>query len=254
MHYVKVTRHTLTLLFLCTVGYVGCSMLGINSIELPSTSTQTLEYYPRLVKGYENSYPRRRLLVLRPAEAREFKDPTARDHEPDNGNPAIGVALDQEGMVVQRLYSAPFADVVQKAIERAADEAGLASIDTDQISYTAGPERLADYVLESRITRCWVKKQRGRDGRYGPVWRTNAQFAVAATVYEPPFHTPFWQGESSDIYDDPPIRSYASGEDEAGIYDEPGQVLSIAMTRAVAGIFKRDDLRVLMTEDPLRRH
>jgi hypothetical protein len=41
-------------------------------------------------------------------------------------------------------------------------------------------------------------------------------------------------------------------DDEAGIYDEPGQVLSVAMTRSVAQIFERQDLRNLMLEDDIK--
>ena len=106
-----------------------------------------------------------------------------------------------------------------------------------------------DYVLEARITRCWVTKHRGPDGRNGPSWFTNADFPIDATVYKPPFKTPFWQGRSPASYDDPPLN--ANPEDDTGIYDEPGQVLSIALTRAVAGIFQQNDLRTLITEDQI---
>jgi hypothetical protein len=40
----------------------------------PPTSVETLSYYPFQVKGYQNSYPRRRVLVLLPLDSRDFKD------------------------------------------------------------------------------------------------------------------------------------------------------------------------------------
>ncbi len=75
-----------------------------------------------------------------------------------------------------------------------------------------------------------------------------ADFTLDVTVYKPPFKVPFWQGSSSQSYFDPPIGSFGLGpDDEAGIYDEPGQVLSVAMTRAA--IFQREDFRTLVEGD-----
>jgi hypothetical protein len=74
-------------------------------------------------------------------------------------------------------------------------------------------------------------------------------------IYKSPFSVPFWAGTVADTYYDPPVGSFGLGaEDEAGIYDEPGQVLSVALTRAVAGIFRRTDLRDLMLEDDVHPH
>ena len=84
-----------------------------------------------------------------------------------------------------------------------------------------------------------MKKRRAADGRYGAVWRTAADVVLDVEIYKPPFSVPFWAGTTADTYYDPPVGSFGLGaEDEAGIYDEPGQVLSVAMTRAVAGIFR----------------
>lgn len=41
--------------------------------NVPPTSVDTLSYYPFQVKGYQNSYPRRRVLVLMPLDSRDFK-------------------------------------------------------------------------------------------------------------------------------------------------------------------------------------
>jgi hypothetical protein len=61
--------------------------------NVPPTSVETPSYYPFQVKEYQNSYPRRRVLVLMPLESRDFKDAGGQTHEPVNGNPAIGVIL-----------------------------------------------------------------------------------------------------------------------------------------------------------------
>ena len=63
------------------------------------------------------------------------------------------------------------------------------------------------------------------------------------------------QGDSDAAYDDPPLSANTGNpEDETEIYDQPGQVLSVALTRAVAGIFKRNDLRTLISQDSLPQH
>jgi hypothetical protein len=227
----------------------GCAAMGLSPSLAPlePTSVQTIEYYPFQVKGYQNSFPRRTLIVLLPVDARSMSGPNA---EPLNGNPAIGIVTDQSEKVIQRLYSEPLPSIVQGAIRRSAEEAGLTASLKDQTDYAPEGTRSADYVIATRITKCWVKKHRGPDGRFGPTWSTAADFALEVIVYKPPFKVPFWQGASSSTYYDPPIGSFGLGpDDEAGIYDEPGQVLSVALTRAVAGIFQRDDLRSLVQED-----
>ena len=133
---------------------------------------------------------------------------------------------------------------------RSAEEAGLHASATNQSGYDSDAKLNADYVMVTNITKCWVKKHRGPNGMYGPTWSTEADIALQVTVYKPPFKIPFWQGTSPQAYFDPPIGSFGLGpDDEAGIYDQPGQVLSVAVTRAVAGIFEHDDLRMLIQGD-----
>jgi hypothetical protein len=241
------------LITLCWLGE-GCSMFFPQTVNVPPYSNQALEYYPRQVKGYQNSYPPRRLTVLPTTDAREFNDSNASDHEPDDqGNPRIGVVLDRNHRVLQRIYSQPLGPVAQKAFAASAEEAGLIPSVSDESLDSALENRKVEYVLASKLVRCWVKKQRGSDTRYGPTWRTEADFAVEVAIYKPPFRTPFWQGAIAATYDDPPVGNFVMGaEDDTGIYDEPGQVLSVALTRAVAGVFHRADLRSLILEDITR--
>ena len=82
-----------------------------------------------------------------------------------------------------------------------------------------------------------------------------AEFAVEVAIYKPPFHTPFWHASSASAYDDPPLNNFLSGpEDDTSIYDDPGEVLSVALTRAVANTFRRPDLRALVLDDTVLRH
>jgi len=103
----------------------GCSTVneGGGTAAAPTTSVQTLEYYPYQVKGYQNSYPRKTIQILMPVDARDAISNAA----PLNGNPAIGTIVDQSGNVTERLYSPPLGPIVQAAIGRSADEAGLSA-------------------------------------------------------------------------------------------------------------------------------
>ena len=238
-----------TIVSTCGALLPGCATVGGGAPAPATTLVQTVEYYPYQVKGYQNSYPKKTIEILVPADTRD----TTGDGAPLNGNPAIGVITDQSGNITQRLYSAPLGPIVQQAIGRSADEAGLSASSSTDVAYKPGVKNSTQYVLESKIRRCWVKKHRGADGQYGPVWRTTADFVLEVSIYKPPFSVPFWSGTANDTYSDPPVGSFGLGsEDEAGIYDEPGQVLSVALTRSVAAIFQREDLRNLVLEDDIK--
>jgi hypothetical protein len=227
----------------------GCATVGGGTAAPVVNSTQKLEYYPYQVKGYQNSYPRKTILILMTADARD----TSGDAAPLDGNPAIGTVTGESGNLAERLYSAPLGPIVQGAIGHAADEAGMSATPSAQTAYKPGVPEPTEYVLESKIKRCWVKKSRSTNGQYGPVWRTAADFSIDVAIYKPPFSVPFWTGSTNDTYYDPPVGSFGLGpEDEAGIYDEPGEVLSVALTRAVAAIFQRQDLRNLVLEDDIK--
>jgi hypothetical protein len=221
----------------------------------PLQSTQALQYYPFQVKGYQNSYPKRRVMVLAVDDMRDFKDTSGAAHSPDRGNPAIGVVRDKSGEIVQRLYGPALEPLVQQSITQAAQEAGMISDSSNVPLKEALSLRQSQYVIAAKIARFWVDKHRGPDSGGGATWSATAEVALDVVVYKPPFEVPFWQGESDATYDDPPAPVAGSApEDETEIYDDPGQVLSVGLTRAVAGIFKRDDLHTLITEDsPITR-
>ncbi|HVA81568.1 MAG TPA: hypothetical protein VNF29_11640, partial [Candidatus Binataceae bacterium] len=178
----------------------GCATLGLGAPPpVAPTSVQKLEYYQYQVKGYQNSFPHRTILVLEPVDDREFQAAGTPDHAPLGGEPAIGIALGQSGQIVQRLYSDPLPPIVQKAIGVSAQEAGMTAFLGRGSAYVPGKPSAADYVLTSTITRGWAIKRRGPDGEYGPVWATSANFALEVTIYKAPFSVPFWQGVTSSI-------------------------------------------------------
>ncbi len=131
-------RSASVLLLLTSIAAVwGCgTATNEGAAGQPSSSVQTLEYYPELIKGYQNSYPTKRVLVLASVDAREFNDPTATIHAPEQGNPAIGVVLDANGSVTERLYTPPFLTVVRKAIKKSAEEAGKYASESNEKSYS----------------------------------------------------------------------------------------------------------------------
>jgi hypothetical protein len=218
-----------------------------------ASSVESVRYFPFQVKGYENTYPKRRVVVVAVADARDFKDAGAAGHAPFEGHPAIGTVFAADGQVAQRLYGPALGELVAGAIAQAAQEAGMTATAAREPLQAELAARKVDYVISATITRCWVAKHRGPDRWAGFSWRAEAVVSISATIYKPPFAVAFWQGESSSIYNDPPAGGGAGG-DQSAIYDEPGEVLSVALTRAVAGLFQHDDLRTLIAQDTIRMH
>jgi len=230
----------------------GCATTSQPSTAAATVSIQTLQYYPFQVKGYQKTYPNKRIIVLTAIDARTFRDASGTNHQPYDGHPAIGVVLDRHNQVAQQLYGPDLAALLSDAIAQSAQEAGMTSSTSPLPLKDALKARSADYVMVADITGLWVVKQRGADTEGGPAWFSAADVALDVTIYKPPFSVPFWQGVSAFEYDDPPKPAAgARPEDETEIYDQPGEVLSVALTRAVAGIFRHDDLRTLVLQDTI---
>jgi hypothetical protein len=224
-------------------------------IALAPTSIQSVMYYPFQVKGYQDTYPKRRVVVIPVTDARDFSDAAAINHQPEDGHPLIGAVLDKDGKLAQRLYGPPLEPLVQAATVQAATEAGMAAVISALPLSGVLAARNSDYVVAIKLTRVWVKKSRTPDSSRNPgIWRAEATAALEAAIYKPPFDVAFWRGEAAATFDDPPLAANSAGpDDEVAIYEEPGEVLSAALTRAVASIFKRDDLRTLIDQDPMPR-
>jgi len=234
-----------------TIGAMaGCSTVSSTS-NMEAASNQNLVFYAGLVKGFEHTYPPRHILVLAVTDACGTSGTATGDSSAQAQE--IGVTLDSRGERIQRLFTADLASVVQKAIEQAAQEAGMIPSASTETQYTARPTN-ADYVLQSRVVKCWVKKQRVVDSDKNGSWQTVAQFELDASIFKPPFQVPFWQGASAETYSDPPDNPGMMPEDQASIYDEPGEVLSVAFTRSVEGLFKRGELHSLIAQDRALHH
>ena len=233
----------------------SCSTMNEQPVHMDPVSIQTVEYYRFQVKGYENTYPKRRVAVASIVDARDFTDAGAAGHEPYQEHPAIGAVLGRKGEIYQRLYGPPLSPLIENAIAQAAGEAGMAATATALPLKRELAARDCDYVIAAKLTRLWVNKKRGPDTQDGVTWFAAADVALDVSVYKPPFDVAFWHGESAATYEDPPpVASSVNPEDEMEIYDQPGQVLSVALTRAVAGIFQRDSLRTLIQQDSMTRH
>ncbi len=237
--------------FAALLAGAGCATQQ-ETLGLPPKSTQTVQYYPFQVKGFQNTYPKRSAAVLSSTDARTFEGVSAADREPDQGNPVIGVITDEQGKTAQRLYGPSLGPLFQDAIAHAAQEAGLTAIASNDSLQSELSGRKADYVIETKIVRCWMIKSRVPvNAQGGAVWHAVADVAIDVAIYKPPFNVPFWQGESASIYKDPPPTVSGDIADEAEIYEQPGEVLSVAITRAAAGVFKRDDLHNLIAQDSM---
>jgi hypothetical protein len=235
---------------LCLLLLAGCAASNNEPINIAPISIQTLQFYPFQVKGYQKSFPNKHIVVLLAPDARAFKDSASSNHEPYEGHPAIGVVLDHHGQVIQRLYGSDLSPLIRDAIAESAQEAGMISSTSPLPLADALHAHGNDYVLAAKITGLWVVKQRGADTEGGPTWFSAADATIDVAIYKPPFPVPFWQSSSTAEYNDPPTPvAGARPEDETEIYDQPGEVLSVALTRAVAGIFRRDDLRTLVLQD-----
>ncbi len=102
-----------------------CSVVGGGSPSQPTapTSVQTLEYYPYQVKGYQNSYPHRTILVLLPTDARDLNGPNA---APLDGQPAHRHCHRSDPKTsFSDFIQHRSPPIVQGAIARSAEEAGF---------------------------------------------------------------------------------------------------------------------------------
>lgn len=231
----------------------GCAMIGQPEPSIPAVSIEPLEYYTGEVKGYQKSYPDAHVLVLPPVDRRQlpvFKDRSDIGLGVPGDGAEVGVISDQNGSIVQRIYAPPVEPMVQSALSKSAKEAGLTPEVSNEALESALRQVHEDYVLASQVTNCWVVKRPVKNLEGDTIWVTEAVFALAVQVYKPPFQVAFWHGNGAVDYSDPTLGYDGMAFiDSVAMYDRPGQVLSVALTRAVAAIFANDKLQELVTED-----
>lgn len=229
----------------------GCATVDPDP-EVPSSVVQPLAYYPGEVKGFQKTFPEEHVLVLLPTDQRppsHFQGADGSEAASAGASAQIGVIGDQNGTILKRIYASPIEPIIQMALVKAAKEAGLVPTGFNGALDAALHRTDQDYVLATDITACWVVKYRLPDPSWGEMWVTQAKVALQVQIYKPPFRTAFWQGERSVDYSDPPYGGLALPLDPAAMFDNPGQVLSVALTRAVAGVFSSQDLLQLIEQD-----
>lgn len=243
-------------LSICVFVFAGCAALAPQTSGVPEASVEHLEYYAGEVKGYGNTYPGARILLLLPVDGHWHPSFTKPEGVPLE-SAEIGVVSDSTGTVVQEIYTPPIQPLVQKALVQSGKEAGMISRTSSETLEEALHDLKQDYVLVSKITRCWVAKRQGLADSFltqrREIWETRADFGLEVEIYKPPFHAPFWRGSKAVTYYDPPVAQGIQLEDSVAIFDHPGEVLSVAMTRTVAGIFASEELRNLVAEDYRRK-
>src|SRR5260370_36884431 len=117
----RLRRPSAWLAALCAFAFLcGCATQRREYME--PVSIQTVEYYPFQVKGYENTYPKRRILIVPPADGRDFKDVAGVSHNPYEDHPSIGVVLDQTGSIDQHVYGTDLTTLSRDAIANAAND------------------------------------------------------------------------------------------------------------------------------------
>ena len=106
----------------------GCATSNSGTGELAPVSIQTLQYYPFQVKGYQKSFPAKKIIVLAATDARTFKDAGA-GIRPSPTKATLRSAFSWIVTVRSRKCSMDpiLAALVTDAIAQSANEAGMVS-------------------------------------------------------------------------------------------------------------------------------
>jgi len=269
------------------VGLVLCAACGLASfptVHPPRIIPVWVNYLPNLVKGDRPPFPSARMLVLLPVDKRDAYPvkpggalPASQDNTAILGiwgiNSKEGVIrVNSSQLGAQRRMKAGVPQnpdmprgiftltdlerLVQDALEGHFYEAGFP---VQKVNFTAPSE--PDAVIEPAhyAVGCAIEEfSLVSLLRYNEVWifsplhphpidvpirgPTRANVALALTLYRWPSGEVLWEGKVADSVDDPP-----QGESEF-LYGTPGEVMSMALSRAVGSILVTQSLQdVLLT-------
>jgi hypothetical protein len=262
----------------------GCGLRSFFTIQPPRVIPVWVSYLPNLVKGTRPSFPSVHMLVLRPVDKRDaypVKPGRALPASQDN-TAILGIwgINSKEGVVrvnstqlgAQRRMKAgvpqnpdmpvgiftltDLEHLIQNALEGHFHEAGFP---VQKVNFTAPSE--PDAVIEPAhyAVGCAIEEfSLVSLLRYNEVeilsplhphaidvpirGPTRANVALALTLYRWPSGEVLWEGKVADSVDDPP-----QGESEF-LYGTPGEVMSMALSRAVGSILVTQSLQdVLLT-------
>ena len=238
-----------------------------------------VDFLPFLVKGYRPQFPPARILVLEPQDTRKpYPLKTGEDLPPVKGNAAVlGIYGQnfQEGPVqvnslrlgAQRKMRAgiPYPpdvplgifllsdlpQLVQNTLAQHFVEAGFTVVKGSgkQAKTAASTAKRPDYVLESEIKKfSLIALERYREVEVnahvsshmisvpvrGPA---RADVTLALQLLQWPEGPVVWQGEVSNTVNDPPL------DDSVFLYGAPGEIMTMAMSRAVGSILVTQSLQ-----------
>jgi hypothetical protein len=256
----------------------GCGLGSLTTVRPPRFIQVAVNYLPYLVKGDRPQFPPARVLVLRPVDKRDpypVKKGALPASEDNTAILGIWGMNSKEGVVVvnslrlgaQRrmkagvannpdiargIFTLPGLDLaVQDALASHFHEAGFA---VQKANFALPSEAAASrepgyYALGCAIEQfSLVSLLRYNEVRvYTPLHfhtidmpirgPTRADVALALTLYHWPSGQVLWEGKVADSVDDPPL-----GESEF-LYPTPGEVLSMALSRAVGSVLVNQSLQ-----------
>lgn len=262
----------------------GCAASPLFSLRPPRIIPVEVNYLPYLVKGKRPAFPPTNVLVLRPVDKRApypMKKgdvlPASQDHIAILGiwglnsqEGAIKVNSSQLGAqrrmkagiskepdIARAIFTLPgLPNLVQNAIATHLQEAGIPAqaVDFSSPHHPAASTMQAHYAVGCTIeefslvslerhTEVVVENPLSPHLIYVPIrGPTRAEVSLALTFYRWPSGEIVWEGVVSDAVDDPPL-----GEHDF-LYASPGEVLSIALSRAVGSLLIGERLQqVLLT-------
>ena len=273
-------------LLLMVILSVSCSTKQGTLLLLPEPRPilVQVDFLPFLVKGSRPQFPPARILVLEPQDNRQpYPIKTGDPLPPIKGNAAVlGIYGQnfQEGPVqvnslrlgAQRkmrpgipsppdvplgIFLLPdLPQLVQNTLAQHFAEAGFTIVNDPgkHAKIAASTEKRPDYVLASEIKKfSLIALERYREVEVnshvsshmitlpvrGPA---RADVTLALQLSQWPAGPVVWQGEVSDTVDDPPL------EDSISLYAAPGEIMTMAMSRAVGSILVTQSLQeVLLT-------
>jgi len=156
--------------------------------------------------------------------------------------------------VIVRLYKlATWADL-QQAIGRSAVRPALSASSSSDVTYKRASRTLTEYVLESKIRRCWVKKARGANANMVRPAERSRMLRSTFSISQAAVQSPLLDRSTNKHLLRPSGRLLRPSAPRmtAGIYDERAGL--VGRTDAlVRGYFQRQDLRNLMLEDDIKR-
>lgn len=264
--------------------WTGCGLGTLARARPPRFIQVAVQYLPSLVKGNRPEFPPTPLLVLLPDDQRPPYPihkgqvlPVLQDNTAILGiwgiNAREGVVrINSDDLGAQRRMKAGISQIpdvprgiftttglsrlVQDAIENHLHEAGFpvrkvnfsfphefdANKETAQYAVGCTIERFLLISLERHYEKLIYTPLHAHPVAIPVRGPTQAEVILTITLYTWPSGEVLWTGKVADVVDDPPLR------ESEFLYASPGEVMSMALSRAVGSILVTESLqKVLLT-------